>query len=204
MPRVYSYVVRYDVGFAPNPFHGWCTLATCKPDIRRVAVPGDWVVGTGSGDRTVQRAGFLVYAMKVEEILTFAKYWEDPRFERKRPSMRGSLKRAYGDNIYHLDNDGRWLQEDSRHTFPDGSPNPGHIQKDTSADAVLVSSNFSYFGGAGPVVPDPLRSGPDMDLVQVYAGMRCRFTEERVAATIAWLEQLPRGYQSDPTDWPRS
>ncbi len=28
---------RRDYGFAPNPFHGICTLATCKPVIRRVA-----------------------------------------------------------------------------------------------------------------------------------------------------------------------
>ena len=46
--RLYSYVVRYDIGFAPNPFHGWCTLATCKQDIRIKARVDDWTVGTGS------------------------------------------------------------------------------------------------------------------------------------------------------------
>lgn len=44
MTRIYSYVVRYDSGFAPNPFYGYCTLATCKPDIRRAAEVGDWLV----------------------------------------------------------------------------------------------------------------------------------------------------------------
>jgi hypothetical protein len=43
MARIYSYVVRYDSGFAPNPFYGYCTLATCKPDIRRGAEVGDLV-----------------------------------------------------------------------------------------------------------------------------------------------------------------
>src|SRR5712671_5339411 len=33
--RLYSYVVARDFGFAPNPFFGVCTLATCKPDIRK-------------------------------------------------------------------------------------------------------------------------------------------------------------------------
>ena len=28
--RIYAYVVTHDNGFAPNPFHGFCTLATCK------------------------------------------------------------------------------------------------------------------------------------------------------------------------------
>ena len=42
MARIYSYVVRYDSGFAPNPFYGYCTLATCKPDIRG---RGGWRLG---------------------------------------------------------------------------------------------------------------------------------------------------------------
>jgi hypothetical protein len=34
-----------DTGFAPNPFHDFLTLATCKPDIRKKAQIGDWVLG---------------------------------------------------------------------------------------------------------------------------------------------------------------
>jgi Nucleotide modification associated domain 2 len=30
--KVYSYVVRCDTGFAPNPFWGYCTLAACTPN----------------------------------------------------------------------------------------------------------------------------------------------------------------------------
>ena len=51
MTRLYSYVVVSDHGFAPNPFHGYCTLANCKPRIRWRAQPGDWIVGTGSRAR---------------------------------------------------------------------------------------------------------------------------------------------------------
>ena len=32
---VYEYVMTSDSGFAPNPFHGACTLACCKPKIRK-------------------------------------------------------------------------------------------------------------------------------------------------------------------------
>ncbi len=45
---IYSYVLRYDDGVAPNPFFGFCTLAVCKPVIRRKAQVGDWIIGTGS------------------------------------------------------------------------------------------------------------------------------------------------------------
>jgi hypothetical protein len=63
--RLFSYVVRYDKGFAPNLFWNYCTLATCKPGIRRKAEVGDWVVGTGSKENV--GIGKLIYAMKIEE-----------------------------------------------------------------------------------------------------------------------------------------
>lgn len=39
--KLFSYVVAREYGFAPNPFFGWCTLATCKPKIRVTAEVGD-------------------------------------------------------------------------------------------------------------------------------------------------------------------
>ena len=35
MPKVISYVMTYDTGFAPNPYFKKLTLATCKPVIKR-------------------------------------------------------------------------------------------------------------------------------------------------------------------------
>lgn len=65
---LYSYSLRYDLGAAPNPYWGKCTLVICKPVIRRTAKCGDWVVGLGSvnsplGDISTS----VVYAMKVTE-----------------------------------------------------------------------------------------------------------------------------------------
>ena len=37
---LYSYIVAYDGGSAPNPFHEFCTLAICKPGMRRTAEKG--------------------------------------------------------------------------------------------------------------------------------------------------------------------
>ena len=52
--RVFSYVVMHDSGFAPNPFHGHCTLACCKPKIRSQAKAGDIVIGlTTRSERVV-------------------------------------------------------------------------------------------------------------------------------------------------------
>lgn len=78
---LYIYVVARDFGFAPNPFHGFCTLATCKPDIRKVAKIGDWIMGVG-GSR-LKATGRCLYLMEVTETSTFNDYWADNRFEIK-------------------------------------------------------------------------------------------------------------------------
>jgi hypothetical protein len=64
--KLYSYVVARDYGFAPNPFFGVCTLATCKPQIRKHAQVGDWIVGTGAKCNRLD--GHLVYVMKVQQF----------------------------------------------------------------------------------------------------------------------------------------
>src|SRR4051812_1851154 len=81
MPRLFTYTIPVDDGAAPNPFHGMCSLAICKPGIRRVAKKGDWVAGLGSkkahsGDLSRK----LVYAMRVDaSIYRMLHYLVPPR-----------------------------------------------------------------------------------------------------------------------------
>jgi hypothetical protein len=146
------YVVDRDFGFAPNPFHGACTLATCKPPIRRGAHLGDWVIGMG-GSR-LNATGKCIYAMEVTQTLTFNEYWASPEFRDKRPVRNGSRVMMVGDNIYYRPGgDGGWQQLDSHHSLSDGSPNPVNVEKDTTADRVLISRNFYYFGSKAQLVP---------------------------------------------------
>src|SRR5579862_7115644 len=98
MPNVFTYVVDRDFGFAPNPFGGTCTLATCKPIIRRVARVGDWVCGMG-GQR-LGATGKLIFAMRVTRTLNFDEYSEDEGLQFKKPTRNGSLLTLVGDNIY--------------------------------------------------------------------------------------------------------
>lgn len=146
---LYVYVVARDFGFAPNPYHGFCTLATCVPRIRSSARIGDWILGVG-GSRLKAR-GKIVYLMKVSEVLTFDEYWSDTRFFRKRPMRNGSLVMMVGDNVYHRDpGDGHWIQLDSHHSSPDGTPNHMNLKTDTSSENVLISNHFFYFGKSAP------------------------------------------------------
>lgn len=181
--RLYSYIVLRDYGFAPNPFHGYCTLATCKPQVRRTASVGDWILGTGSAQRGL--AGHAVYAMRVDETLTFDEYWNDPRFASKRPNLRGSRKHQFGDNIYRRDEHGEWRQLPSHHSMHDGSRNVRNVGTDTRVDRVLVSRHFVYWGGDAPVIPQRFR---DQELCKRGVGHKCRFSDGLVRAVVEWIE----------------
>ena len=150
--RLFIYAVTRDLGFAPNPFHGMCTLATCKPAIRSVAEVGDWVIGV-AGAAMKREKGKCIYLMKVTEKLSFQDYWEDERFRLKRPVRNGSMVQALGDNIYHfVDED--WVQEDSHHSNPDGSINFANLNRDINRTKnVLVSDFFIYFGKSAVYLP---------------------------------------------------
>jgi len=48
MTKICFYRMTDDTGFAPNPFHGYCTVATCTPNHMRGRTrlrEGDYIVG---------------------------------------------------------------------------------------------------------------------------------------------------------------
>ena len=195
--RLYSYIVARDYGFAPNPFYGFCTLATCKPQIRKKAEIGDWIIGTGS--KSKGRDGRLVYAMRVTEAMSFDEYWADSRFHRKRPDMHASMKKAFGDNIYHRESDtAPWRQLDSHHSHEDGAQNNRNVQNDTQVNRMLVSDDFVYWGGSGP----PLPHFGGETVCHSTQGHRCNFPSEVVEDFVAWLRGFDdSGYCGIPLEW---
>lgn len=149
--KYYSYVISRDYGFAPNPYFGYCTLATCKPIIRRVAKVGDWIAAFGKSQTTIK--GKLVVLMQVNETLSLDEYWEDIRFIKKRPVFNRSIRDAYGDNIYHHSGS-EWSQEFSHHSMSNGSVNYTNLEHDTGTNRVLVSKRFYYFGNNAIDIPN--------------------------------------------------
>jgi hypothetical protein len=201
--KFYSYVIAHDNGFAPNPFHGTCTLATCKPGIRERAAVGDYIVGTGCA--RWKRQGYLVYFMRVEETTTYDEYWAEPRFERKRPFLHGSKMRAYGDNIYHRDpTSGEWCQANSLHSLQDGTANPLNVKHDTRSEKVLIGTEFTYWGGSGPQIPAHFRNYEGDDIC-AKRGHRVNFAEGLVEEFVGWVRSLnSHGYVGAPLDWSHS
>ncbi|PYF08666.1 hypothetical protein C8J30_11285 [Rhodobacter viridis] len=194
---VFVYVVARDFGFAPNPFHGFCTLACCKPRIRAVAQTGDWVFGVAGSALT--EPGHCIFGMRVTETLTFDEYWLDPRFEVKKPLRNGSRVMMLGDNIYHRQNDdAAWQQEDSHHSHPDGSPDASNIATDTQANRILISEQFTYFGASAPLIPGNILASIGYSNGRNHR----RFATQAAEPLLSWFQAEARRTGSPVVDDP--
>jgi hypothetical protein len=187
--KLSAYIVRCDTGFAPNPFGRYCTLACCKPTIRRCAEEDDIIIGIAPADS--ERARCLVYAMKVKEILPYDDYWKDTRFAHRKPLLTTPIRRR-GDNIWHRDREGRWRVAVSEyHTMR-------HRKRDTRGENALVASEFYYFGRA--TIPIPPRFA---HLLATTQGHKNTHDVEEINRFWAWLTSVtPRvGRFGDPADF---
>lgn len=184
--EMYSYVVKHDSGFAPNPFWDYCTLACCKPKIRKSAEIGDWVVGTGSVNNIGQDK--LIYAMKVTEKLTFEQYSQDKRFQCKIPA-KGRMEER-GDNIYYADINGDLTLRKSYHAEKDK-------KRDLSINFVLISDYYFYFGKKGLLIPDSFKV-----IIKNGPGHKCNFEPGLIVSFVNWLENnFSKGIQEGSFDY---
>ena len=153
MTRLFSYTLRIDDGAAPNPFHGICSLAICKPTIRRTAQVGDWIAGLGSRNASAgDLSGCLAYAMKVQKIITLAEY--DQRVENEWPEKipivtSRDLAARLGDCIYSYASGSPHYQRAGVHSV-------GNKKADLGGLNVLLSEDFYYFGSCAVELPPHL------------------------------------------------
>lgn len=197
MMHLFSYRVEHDFGLAPNPFGGTISFAVCRGDIRsnKFMQIGDWLVGTGSV--SMKNEGRLIYAMKVEEIISFDEYWNDPRFQYKKPYLKGTLVQMYGDNFYHIV-DERMVQEPSAHSNPDLEQRIKLYNKDVKGKRVLLSKTFYYFGDNCPLIPTELQTICSSGRAYKYK----KITEEQIKSFVSWLESnYTVGIHGDPCNW---
>ncbi|MYE73861.1 MAG: hypothetical protein F4240_11335 [Acidimicrobiia bacterium] len=185
-----------------NPFHGYCTLATCKPGIRERAEIGDWILGVGSTQNS--QAGKLIYAMRVQEAMTFDDYWTDQRFQQKKPSPNGDEESRCGDNIYHRHPDtGDWVQAPGYHSLANGCPNPRLVETDTKSPRVLISEHFVYYGKSAIDIPSHIMFYDEKDRFTGFRGYRCNFPTTLERYIVEWLQDLTQspGRYDIPTHW---
>lgn len=194
--KIHSYVVEHDVGFAPNPFWGVCSLANCKPRIRGYASLGDVIVGTGSTKHDKQQC--LVYWMKVDEIITYDEYWHDSRFYLKKPNLYGSRIQQYGDNVYFKNSTGEVFQLDSFHSNSYGEFSEENMERDIgTTDRVLLGKEFLYFGKNAPEIPLEFSN-----FIKKGQNHKNKFDSNEVERFYSWLTSFPqRGFVNYPLDW---
>jgi hypothetical protein len=165
--RLFSYKLTDDCGFAPNPFWGILTLATCKPQIRRYKKEGDWIAGFTSGTLCGHAVGRerLIYLMQVKHKVPIAQYFRDPKYAQKIPNQKSrcAVERA-GDNIYRprrgpasAPSDFVQLPND-HHCDMKGGCRLGDTQRhDLSGLNVLIAVRFAYFGRDAIEIPASYR-----------------------------------------------
>jgi len=172
---LYSYCIPVDDGAAPNPYWGICTLAICKPVIRRTAKPGDWIVATGSTTYSLQNK--VVYAMQVTDVKTFNEYntYCEKSLQNKIPDLTSKdIRIRAGDCIYY-NKDGKLKQRNGAH-------NKANIPVDKRGKNVLLSEHFYYFGKEAVKLPNDLLS-----IVKQGQGHRSRSNADFARDFIDWI-----------------
>jgi hypothetical protein len=182
-----------DTGFAPNPFYGYCTLAACTPNhMHALLDKGDYIAGFF----TDRAAPYLVYWLKVDEVLDYDEYFHDPRFKRKRPNLSGTWLSRCGDNIYCRDKLGKWVQKDTLY-----HKEKDLFDKDTHYAVVYIGREFSYFGANAYSRNNRL---PKDCRGVLKKGKGIKYTEGKrhpyYTRYLSWLNSKPLGRHGNPRD----
>lgn len=198
--KLYKYIVKSDSGFAPNPFYGYCTLACCKPDVRRCADLDDFVIGLTPWNKGLGNK--VVYFMKVTEKIEKKDYFKDKRFKNKIPCNEDIFtKEGAGDNIWSYKN-GIYVNI----TMNNRNLKLRHVkEKEYLADIgknhenafVLISDNFFYFGG------NAIESPSEFAWVKIgknARGIRKNTGEKKIESLESFfIENYKKGINGYPT-----
>ena len=178
MTRIYRYVLATDGGMAPNPRGRHVTLATCKPEIRRTARQGDWVIGNYPSPHN----RLVAWAGRVEKCIPVALYSSE--FPER------------DDALHEIGADGEPQRISGKHNWY--HPEGGQRRKDRSGNALVFDQgNCWYFGSDGRCLPDSIAH-----LAAVGQGHRLnQRVEGDLEVLEAWLaEQGPPGIHGEPRD----
>ncbi len=142
LPRYYLYKITVDDGGAPCVQDGTLSLAICKPQIRKTARTGDFILGFAANLLAPRYPdNCLVYVAKVTKPVEGKDYFSWGEYGSRR------------DSIYRW-RDGRFSPTDNDfHRVEDLEHDLGRFPVYEKA-RVLISkgaSNFRYFGNTNPI-----------------------------------------------------
>ncbi len=146
MPRHYIYRIDHDENFAPNVDYKICTLCGCKDSTIEVwAEKGSWVIGIG-GNGT-GKPNKLIYAMKVEETLTYSQF--RIRFSLKSKYLQGIARRKtknvlFSRRFYYFGDKAIDLPHKLRHIIIPGRGCKRVSDSDTTKLANYLAREYRY------------------------------------------------------------
>ncbi len=140
--RLYTYVIQYDDGHAPNYDPPFVTLATCKPDIRRCSREGNAILAF-TGGRLSSESHAVCWAGVIKRKLTFADYWDESGFETKKLGCSPTP-----DNIYEPIGTEMRQVSGGYHGTDDAR------RTDLAGRYALILNPSWRFGAAGPILPE--------------------------------------------------
>jgi hypothetical protein len=140
---VWTYVIAYDAGAAPNFDPPSTTLTVCKPRIRKSARRGDLVLAFNAKRLNPTEPHSVRWAGVVTEIIPLNNYWKNSRFQGKKPDRSQTP-----DNIYYQNSRTGELDQAKNTTH-----GPADRARDISGANALVLKPSWHFGPAVAVLP---------------------------------------------------
>lgn len=179
--KTYAYMIPIDDGAAPNPYGGVCTLAICKPNIRKIAQEGDWLVGfTRNETQTKKTPLCMVYAMRVTQVMSMEAYdrYTQAFLSIKVPDIKSNqIEKQMGDSVYDFSGESVTLR--------DGVHSRCTKEMDLEGKNVLLSEHFYYVGEEAKNYPFGLNQ--ELDYHKDYIVL----TKEEETHFFDWLKQKP-------------
>lgn len=187
-PRFFLYRLQTDAGSAPNVHGDVCSLALCKPQVRRSAKVGDFIIGLRGRCGEIGKLGphavdSVLYVMRVTRKMTFAEY--DTYCAAELPvKIPGPENDYLGDCQYTAAGEQR-----------DGPHSPIHAERDLGGKFVLLgdTARTNYWYRRDPA---GVRLSSDLaeewDVATVARGHRVKVHSDKTEARLMeWLATFP-------------
>jgi len=130
--------------------------------------------------------------MELSERLNLNDYFNDSRFQLKKPKLNGDWKERCGDNFYSQKEDGTWQQH--RNRFHNGI---SYLKKDTRRPNMFVGERFWYLGKSSVI--------PPREFLSIIGGrsIQVNHPEKVVSNFIDWVKNnFKEGIIDVPNDNP--
>jgi len=144
--NLFCYCQPYDRGTAPNPYNGSLSLAICKPYIRKIIKPGDWLAGFNGSQYGKENIRKLIWMGECSSVISMSEFW----FQYPEKRGRDNIWKPKIENPQKPDDFEFFGNVDHSHRFAN--------LNDLKSQRVPLFDIFVYFGQNAPKIPEQILS----------------------------------------------